>query len=49
MGREVAAQRRKRTAAARRKIRHLIVSMIVAFVFCALWTVLSYVFQKVAA
>jgi hypothetical protein len=31
-----------------RKARHLVVSMIVAFVFCALWIVLSYVFQRVA-
>jgi hypothetical protein len=31
-----------------RKTRYLVVSMIVAFVFCTAWAVFSYVFQKVA-
>jgi hypothetical protein len=31
-----------------RKTRYVIVSMMVAFVLCAAWTVFSYVFQKVA-
>jgi hypothetical protein len=31
------------------KTRHLVTSLIVAFVFCAFWVAFSYVFQRVAA